>query len=294
MRVWFSPQWGMNIDWLMQEPNAGASLKYWRALGSRLFLLDITSFSRWDSADQAACWLAALDLFWLDDPTLVWHPYFRNPTTEVYGAAHDARFQLHGQGPRARWWSPTRRPDDVVESVALADLAHFGAGGVSRFYDAETGEEIEQTGDCPNFRPPRKWDCPWPPSACTCPPTISAWCSGFRARGPLPPRTPWPCRTCPPQSSLDARRTVTALCRQLLVAPSVTPVDGGHRLTEAWVQRMRRPVPRPAGELRLPRPHGLCHGSIWATRAFRRPCCTTRSGKRCWPFTSIPRRPTAC
>ena len=79
LRVWCSQQWGMNLDWLMQEPNAGATLKYWRALCSRLFLLDVTSFSRWDSADQAACWLRALDLFWLDDPTLVWHPYFRNP-----------------------------------------------------------------------------------------------------------------------------------------------------------------------------------------------------------------------
>ena len=80
LRVWLSKQWGMNIDWLMQEPNAGATLKYWRALCSRLFLLDVTSFARNDSADQANCWLAALDLFRLDDPTLVWHPYFRNPT----------------------------------------------------------------------------------------------------------------------------------------------------------------------------------------------------------------------
>ena len=32
LRVWCSQQWGMNLDWLMQEPNAGATLKYWRAL----------------------------------------------------------------------------------------------------------------------------------------------------------------------------------------------------------------------------------------------------------------------
>ena len=99
LRVWLSQQWGMNIDWLMQEPNAGATLAYWRALCSRLFLLDVTSFSRWDSADQASCWLAALDLFWLDDPTLVWHPYFRNPTLKSRSAPR-LRLHLHRQGPR--------------------------------------------------------------------------------------------------------------------------------------------------------------------------------------------------
>ena len=161
MRVWFSPQWGMNIDWLMQEPNAGATLKYWRALCSRLFLLDVTSFSRWDSADQAVCWLAALDLFWLDDPTLVWHPYFRNPTLKSTC------------GPRRS--SPATRPgavlvvvsnqaaDEVVESVALADLAPFGAGGVSHYYDAETGEEIERTRD--GGPPPVRGRQRFPPGA---------------------------------------------------------------------------------------------------------------------------------
>ena len=42
----------------------------------------------------------------------------------------------------------------------------------------------------------------------------------------------------PAQSSLDPRRTLTALCRQLLAAPKLSPVDNGHRLTEAWVQRI--------------------------------------------------------
>jgi len=223
MRVWFSKQWGMNIDWLMQEPSAGATLKYWRALSSRLFLLDVTSFSRWDSADQAACWLAALDLFWLDDPTLVWHPYFRNPTlastvrptTLVSGYTAKGRVLLVVSNQAA---------DDVVESVAPAGLTPPGAGGASHYYDAETGEEIERTragalrlhvaGN--DFRLVLGFSRAWP----------------FAAKNAvgLP--------DLPAQSSLDARRTVTALCRQLLAAPGVTPVDGGHRLTEAWVQKM--------------------------------------------------------
>jgi hypothetical protein len=250
MRVWFSPQWGMNIDWLMQEPNAGASLKYWRALCSRLFLLDVTSFARWDSADQAACWLAALDLFWLDDPTLVWHPYFRNPTinSTVRPSTLVSSYTARG---RALVVVSNQAADDVVENVTLADLAPFGAGGLSHYYDAETGEEIEQTGDCPNFRPPG--DCPnfrptkmgLSPSAAT-PAALRLHVAANDFRLVLGLVRPWPFAAknalampdLPAQSSLDARRTVTALCRQLLIAPKVTAVDGGHRLTEAWVQGM--------------------------------------------------------
>ncbi len=40
----------------------------------------------------------------------------------------------------------------------------------------------------------------------------------------------------PAQSSLDARRTLTALCRQLLAGPKLSPVENAHRLTETWVQ----------------------------------------------------------
>jgi hypothetical protein len=223
MRVWFSKQWGMNIDWLMQEPNAGATLKYWRALCSRLFLLDVTSFSRWDSADQAACWLAALDLFWLDDPTLVWHPYFRNPTLKSTARPTTLVSSYTAKG-RVLLVVSNQAADDVVETVALADLAPFGAGGVGRYYDAETGEEIQRTGGgalrlhvaADDFRLVLGLARDWP----------------FAAKNVLA------MPDLPAQSSLDARRTVTALCRQLLVAPSVTPVEGGHRLTEARVQKI--------------------------------------------------------
>lgn len=221
LRVWCSKQWGMNIDWLMQEPNAGATLKYWRGLCSRLFLLDVTSFSRWDSADQAQCWLRALDLLGLDDPTLVWHPYYRDPivksterpTTLV--SAYTARGRLllivSNQGAA-----------DVVETVTLQDLEKYGAGDVKCYYDAETGEEIEGARETAlrlhlpgnDYRLVLGFSEPWP----------------FAAK--LAVRRP----DLPAQSSLDARQTLTALCRQLLAGPKLLPVANGHRLTESWLQ----------------------------------------------------------
>ena len=223
MRVWFSQQWGMNIDWLMQEPNAGATLKYWRALCSRLFLLDVTSFSRVDSADQASYWLAALDLFWLDDPTVVWHPYFRNPTVKSTARA-TTLVSSYTAKDRVLLVVSNQGADDVVESVALADLAPFGAGAVKHFYDAETGEEIERTTEgtlrlhiaANDFR----------------------LVLGMAREWPFAVKNTFKMPDLPAQSSLDARRTVTALCRQLLVAPEVKPVEGGHRLTEVMVQRL--------------------------------------------------------
>jgi hypothetical protein len=213
----------MNIDWLMQEPNAGATLKYWRALCRRLFLLDVTSFSRWDSADQAACWLAALDLFWLDDPTVAWHPYFRNPTLKSTARPTSLVSSYTAKG-RVLLVVSNQAADDVVETVALNNLAPFGAGAVNRYYDAETGEEIERTGDgalrlhvaADDFRLVLGREGDWP----------------FAAKNAVA------MPDLPAQSSLDARRTVTALCRQLLAAPEVRPIDGGHRLTEAWVRNM--------------------------------------------------------
>ena len=204
LRVWLSQQWGMNIDWLMQEPNAGATLKYWRALCSRLFLLDVTSFSRLDSADQANCWLAALDLFWLDDPSIAWHPYFRNatlkstlrPTTLVstYTARGRALLVISNQGS-----------DDVVESVQLNGLGPFGAGGLRHFYDAETGEEIEVDGGgalllhvpAGDYRLVPGFPRPWP----------------FAAKNALG------MPELAAQSTLDPRKTLAGLCRQLLVSP---------------------------------------------------------------------------
>ena len=279
MRVWFSKQWGMNIDWLMQEPMAGASLKYWRALCSRLFLLDVTSFSRTDSADQAASWLAALDLFWLDDPSVVWHPYYRNPTVKSTARPTTLVSTYTGKG-RVLLVVSNQAADDVVENVALADLAPYSAGGLNHFYDAETAEEIERTeggalrmhigGN--DFRLVLGFTHPW----------------AYAVKNALA------MPDLPPQSSLDARRTVTALCQQLLNSPSVKPVDGGHRITEAWVGRIVDQMRSGRGKILSISTKRLAHRSIWATRAFARRYCTTRSGKCCWWRTTIRLRPIDC
>ena len=226
MRVWFSKQWGMNIDWLMQEPNAGATLKYWRALCSRLFLLDVTSFSRVDSADQAACWLAALDLFWLDDPGVAWHPYFRNPTLKSTARPTTLVSSYTAKG-RALFVVSNQAADEIVETVALADLTHFGAGGLNHFYDAETGEEIEQTRDGAlrlhlagnDFRLVLGLTHAWP----------------FAIKNAL--QMP----DLPAQSSLDPRRTVTALCQQLLIAPK----RQAHRQRPSHDRSFRAAIGRP-------------------------------------------------
>ena len=86
------------------------------------------------------------------------------------------------------------------------------------------------------------------------PPTMSTWCPGaLRLHVPgndyrlvLGFTGPWPFAAkhavrrpeLPAQSSLDPRRTLTALCRQLLAGPKLSPVENGHRLTETWVQQI--------------------------------------------------------
>jgi hypothetical protein len=198
-------------------------------------LLDVTSFSRSDSADQAASWLAALDLFWLDDPTVAWHPYFRNPTLKST-ARPTTLVSSYTAKDRVLLIISNQAADDVAESVLLTDLAPFGAGGVSHFYDAETGEEIERTAQG----------------------ALRLHIAGNDFRLVLGMTNPWPFAVkntlglpdLPAQSSIDARQTVTALCRQLLIAPNVSLVDGGHRLTEALVQRMVAQFREPQGASR--------------------------------------------
>jgi hypothetical protein len=223
MRVWFSQQWGMNIDWLMQEPTAGASLKYWRALCSRLFLLDITSFSRWDSADQAVSWLAALDLFWLDDPSVAWHAYFRNPTVKST-LRPTTLVSTYTAKDRLLLIVSNQHAEDRVETVALANLERFGTGRVKHYYDAETGEEIETAGQDAvrlfvpgnDYRLVLGFAQPWPFAA-----KMAVGRPDLRA-----------------QSTLDARQTVTRLCERLLAEPEVAPFKHEHSLTRTWVEQI--------------------------------------------------------
>ena len=176
LRVWCSPQWGMNLNWLMQEPNAGATLKYWRALCSRLFLLNVTSFSREDSANQAACWQRALDLFWLDDPTLVWHPYFRRPVVKATLRPTTLVSAYTARG-RVLLIVSNQGADEVVESVTLKDLAPWGPAGCAI---STTPRAARRS------RRPRT-----AVSASICPAATIAWCWDFRGCGPLRRKTCW-------------------------------------------------------------------------------------------------------
>ncbi|MGD0088874.1 MAG: glycoside hydrolase domain-containing protein [Planctomycetota bacterium] len=220
MRVWFSKQWGINVDWLMQEPQAGATCKYWRALCSRLFLLDVTDFSRWDTADVAVRWLHALDVFWLDDPAIVWHPYYRNPTlgatarpttlVSTYTANGRALFVISNQGA-----------DDTQETVAFQNLARFGAKDLKYFYDGETTEEIEAANEtvklfipANDYRVVLGFTAPWQFAA-----------KNALGRPGLPAR-----------STADCRATITALALQLQQGLDLKPVENGHPVAEAWVQ----------------------------------------------------------
>ena len=141
LRVWLSKQWGMNIDWLMQEPNAGATLKYWRALCSRLFLLDVTSFAQrfGRSGELLARGARPLPARRSDAGLASLLP---QSDLEIDTPPDDAGLGVYGQGPRLLVVS-NQGADEVVESVQVTDLEKCGAGGVQHYYDAETGEEIE-------------------------------------------------------------------------------------------------------------------------------------------------------
>ncbi len=219
MRVWLSKQWGIQVDWLMQEPNAGAPYTYWRALCSRLFLLDVTDFSRGDSADVAMRWLHALDAFWLDDPTVVWHPYYKTDLVKSTARATTLISAYTGKG-RALFVISNQSTNDGVEAVAFQNLDQYGAGGLQYFYDAETGGEIELAGGAlklfipgDDYRLVLGFPAPWP----------------FAAKNALGKPD------LPPASAVDPRPTVTALVRQLQSGLDLKPVANGNALTEAWI-----------------------------------------------------------
>ena len=218
MRIWFSKQWGMPVDWLMQEPGSGASGKYWRALGSRLFLMDVTNFSRWDTADMAVQWLQALDLFWLDDPAVVWHPYYREPVLKSAFRSSTLVSAYTGPG-RALFVVSNQGDTDLVEKLTFKSLDKFGAGGLQFFYDAETGERVEFANDVLTLFIPT---------------ADFRLVLGVRTEWAFAAENRFPGKLTGPQSSVDARLTLAAISRQLLKAPRLEPVADGHRLTEAW------------------------------------------------------------
>jgi len=227
IRVMASKQWGMELDWYpfpqteeSPYPNVGPVRKYWRAVFSRLLLHDITSFSGADDADFCQRWLNALDLLWLDDPTLTWHPYYR---TDAVQADHKTTYiSTYTAKGRALLFISNQADSGTVETVHTADLARFGAADLKYFYDAETGEEIE-TGDALRLFIPGQ---------------------DYRAVLGLP--SPWKYAAkvalgmpeLPAQSALDPEDTLTAISLQLLKSPTLRPVANANRLYEEWMKRV--------------------------------------------------------
>ncbi len=223
LRVWLSHQWGINIDWLMQEPPPGAPMKYWRALCSRLFLLDVTSFSRIDSGDVAERWLNALGIFWLDDPSVVWHPYYFNNTLKstIKKTTFVSDYTAKG---RALFIISNQSPSSVVETVSFKNLSKYECGGLKYFYNAETGEQIET----PDYD------------------TIRLFIPGDDYRLVIGFPKPWRFAAknvldmpdIPIQSTLNPENTITAICKQLLVSPKIKPVKNGDILIETWLNKI--------------------------------------------------------
>ena len=227
MRVFLSKQWGIVVDWLMQAPadaarKVGTTRRYWRALCSRLFLLDVTNFSRHDSADVATRWWKALDMFWLDDLTVRWHPYYRNAT--LAGVARGATLvSTYTARDRVLAVVSNQGSDATVEAVAFRGLDKLCGRAPRHWYDAETLEEVEAVdGTLRLFIPASDYRV----------------VIGFAEPWEFAARNAVGAADLAPQSSVDAGATLTALCRQVLESRTVKPVDGGHRLTEAWVAKI--------------------------------------------------------
>jgi hypothetical protein len=234
LRVHLSKQWGIVTDWLCQAPSdagrqVGTTRKYWRTLCSQLFLLDVTNFSRHDTAEITRRWWNALDLFWLDDTTVKWHPYYRNSTVDK--VEHPATTFVSTYTAKGRILAVVSNQDekDTIETVRFKDLTSFGAPHNMYFYDAETGEEIEfENGALKMFVGARDYRVvigfaqPW----------------SFAARNRLARGM-----EIPAQSTLDARATVGEICRSLLSSRTLPELPGAHRLTELWAREILNQLP---------------------------------------------------
>jgi hypothetical protein len=218
LRVWLSHQWGFNIQWLFQSPSKGASRRYWRALCSRLFLLDVTDFCRACGEDRK--WTQALDIFWLDDPTVKWHPYYKNDVvkSKVNESTKVSSYTADG---RALFVISNQDKKPVIEEVEFQNLDKYKADGLKFFYDAETGEEIENiNGKLKLFIKPENYRL----------------VLGFKKPFDFAAKNLFKGQEIPPQSSLDSDKTLTELCKQLLNSTDLKPVESSHKLTEEKVK----------------------------------------------------------
>lgn len=218
LRVWLSHQWGFNIQWLFQAPPKGASERYWRTLCSRLFLLDVTDFCR--DCEEYWKWERALDVFWLDDPSVKWHPYYKNDLVKSK-LRDETKVSSYTADGRALFVISNQSKTPICEEIEFQNLKKYGAGGLRYFYDAESGEEIENSnGRLKIYIKPDNYRL----------------VLGMKAPFKFAAKNLFKNLKIPPQSSIDREVTLTELCRQLLKSCDLKPIHNGHKLTEARVK----------------------------------------------------------
>ncbi len=229
LRVHLSKQWGIVIDWLCQTPSSaaaqiGTTRAYWRKLCSQIFLLDVTNISRADTAEITRMWYNALDAFWLDDPTLRWHAYYRNPTLQSVQQPKTTLVSTYTATDRLLAVISNHDATDVVETVRFKSPPSVDTANVKYYYDAESGEPITvRDGALRLFIPGNDYrlvlgfDKPW------------EFDTTRRVSGAA---------KLAPQSELDARQTLAQVCKQLLSSRTLGELSNPHRLTEAWAREI--------------------------------------------------------
>lgn len=235
IRVMASKQWGMVLDWYpfpqteeSPYPNVGPVRKYWREVFSRLLLHDITNISGSDDAGYTENWFNALDLFWLDDPTVQWHPYYRNDTQPVT-VNQSTYVSTYTAKDRALWFISNQSPEDVVESVRSDNLAPFATGQLRHFYDAETGERIEVG----NGRALKLFIPAFDYRIVIGLPSAWEYAAGNGIEG-----YSLGLGEIAAQSTIDARQTLNAISQQLLTSSTLRPIPRAHKLYERWMQQV--------------------------------------------------------
>ncbi len=242
IRVMTSKQWGMVLDWYpfpqtpeSPYPNIGPVRQYWREVFSRLLLHDITNFSGSDDdAGYCDCWLNALDVFWLDDPTVHWHPYYNNDTKPQFAgkATYISTYTAKG---RVLLFISNQNKASVVEAVHPGNLKTFTLEPLQYFYDAETGEEIERAADG----------------------TLALFILGMDYRVVVGFTTQWKFAAAnaigmpelPAQSSRDPEATLTAISKRLLNFPTMVNVPGGNDLYEQWMKKVMAALPADSADV---------------------------------------------
>ncbi len=216
-RVFTSKQWGYAVFWL-NSPAAGVVPRtYWRGFYSRLLLHDVTSFTR--RPDIYEPWQLALDAFWLDDPSVQHHPYFREPLLKSAGS--DVLVSGYSAAGRCLLVISNQGSSDGVTTLAWSDRPE-ALRAVRHFVDLETGETIHSdAAGLKLFVPQDDYRLvlgtvePW------------AWRASAALQADLPV-----------QSTLDRRVTVQRLAEGFLQSPALASAANDHVVTTKMLDRL--------------------------------------------------------